>query len=182
MKVINNPFHIIPFSAAQKISKEDKNPISQLGERETLLKATAVAGLGFGARALFVLWENGFEFEYLWHWGRKIVDKNKQGAKNKELLYIGAFGALALGFIATVAALYTLFKTPDIMYNGKINAFVKNKDMDLYRKSNKVEVELYDQMNDKAKDATDEEKKVLAQQYLKLKAAKNPTPDFIKQK
>jgi len=182
MKVSNNSFYIIPFRAAKTQSEEDKNPISKLGEREILLKATAIAGLGFGAKALFYLWENGFEFEHLWRLGTKIVDKNKQVTKNKQLLYLGAFGALAIGFIGAVGALYTLFKTPEIMYNGKVNAFVKNKDMDLYRKSNKVEVELYDQMNDKAKDATDKEKKVLAQQYLKLKAAKNPTPDFIKQK
>ncbi len=34
-------------------------------------------------------------------------------------------------------------------------------------------------MNEKAKKTTAEERKVLAQHYLKLKAAKNQTPDFI---
>lgn len=171
---------MIPFRATKKRPEEDKNPISQLGERETLLKTTVIAGLGFGARALFYLWENGFEIEHLFKVSTKIAEKNKQ-AKNNPLVYIGAFVAVVGGFIAAVAALYTLFKTPEIVYKGKVNAFVKGKDMDLYRKSNKVEVELYEQMNDKAKDATADEKKVLAQQYLKLKAAKNQTPDFIKQ-
>lgn len=65
------------------------------------------------------------------------------------------------------------------MYDGKVNAFKKGKDMDVYVKSNKVEKHLYDQMNDKAKEATPEEKEKLKQQYLKLKAAKNQTPDFV---
>ena len=181
MKVSSNSFYIIPFRAAKKQSEEDKNPISKLGERETLLKTTVIAGLGFGAKALFYLWENGFEIEHLWDVSTKIAEKNKQ-AKSKPLIYVGAFVAVVGGFVAAVAALYTLFKTPEIVYKGMVNAFVKSKDMDLYRKSNKVAVELYDQMNDKANEATAEEKKILAKQYLKLKAAKNPTPDFIKQK
>lgn len=113
--------------------------------------------------------------------GTKIVDKNKKGAKNKDLLYLGAFGALSIGFIGAIAAIYTLYKTPEIMYEGKVNAFVKGKDMDVYIKGNKVERELYDQINDKAKNATKGEKEVLAQQYLKLRAAKNQIPDSVKQ-
>ena len=94
---------------------------------------------------------------------------------------MAAFVGLTAGFIGVVAGLYTLFKTPEIVYKGKVNAFVKSKDMDVYSKSNKVEKELYDQMNDEAKEATPDEKKVLAQQYLKLKAAKNQVPDFVNQ-
>lgn len=173
-------FHV-PFRGAVKNEKsDDNNPISKLGERENLLKATVVAGLGVGGRALLYLWEDGFEFQNIWKLGIKLVDKNKKGAKNKQWLYLGAFGALTAGFIAAIAAVYTLFKTPDIMYNGKVNAFKKGKDMDVYIKGNKVERELYDQMNEKAQDADSEEKKKLAQQYLKLRAAKNQVPDFIK--
>lgn len=180
MKITGVSHNFIPFCAEGKKS-QDSNPISKLGERENLLKATVIAGLGVGARALFYLWEEGFEFESLWKWGTKIVDKNKQGAKNKELLYLGAFGALTVGFIGAISAVYTLYKTPKIMYDGKVNAFVKSKDMDVYIKGNKVEKELYDQMNDKAENASEEEKKILAQQYLKLKAAKNQVPDSVKQ-
>lgn len=180
MKIAGISHNFIPFCAEQKKS-QDANPISKLGERENLLKATVIAGLGVGARALFYLWEEGFEFESLWKLGTKIVDKNKKGNKNKELLYLGAFGALTIGFIGAIAAIYTLYKTPEIMYDGKVNAFVKSKDMDVYIKGNKVEKALYEQMNDKAQNATKEEKEVLAQQYLKLKAAKNQIPDSIKQ-
>ena len=182
MKVSNKSFYMVPFQAAKTQAEEDKNPISKFGERENLLKATAIGGLGVGGRTLFYLWENGFEFEHLWHWGRKIVDKNNKSLNNKEIRYVAAFVGLTAGFIGVVAALYTLFKTPEIVYNGKVNAFIKSKDMDVYSKSNKVEKELYNQMNDKAKEATPDEKKVLAQQYLKLKAAKNQVPDFVNQK
>lgn len=179
MKVINNSYRMSSFGANQNETNADKNPINTAGERANLLKVTAVAGLGVGAKALLYFWEEGFEFQDLFNWGIKIVDKNKPGAKNKQLLYFGAFAALVTGFIGAVAAIYTLSKTPEIMYNGKVNAFKKGKDMDVYIKGNKVERELYDQMNEKAENATPEEKKILAQQYLKLKAAKNQIPDYI---
>lgn len=178
----NNLYYAGSFSANPKESaNKDKNPISKTGERETLLKGVALTGLGVGARALWWLFEEGFEFESIYKAGSKIVDKNRKdvtGSK-KELLKLGAFGALTIGFVAGIAAIYTLYKTPEVMYKGKVNAFVKGKDMDVYTKSNKIEVSLYDQMNEKAKNATPEEKEVLKQQYLKLRAAKNQTPDFV---
>lgn len=162
--------------------ENNKNPITTRGERETLLKATAIAGLGVGGEALWYLMEDGFIFEDLFDYGSKIVDKQKpqiKGAK-KGMLYLGAWGALTLGFVAAIAALYTLYQTPKIMYEGKVNAFKKGKDMDLYIKGNKVEKELYDQMNEKAENAkTKEEKQRLYQQYLKLVAAKNQVPEFV---
>lgn len=180
MKV--NSFYPIVFKSNKETLDKDKNPINKLGERETLLKATVIGGLGVGARALWYLFEEGFVWEELGEMGAKIVDKNKPNVKGakKGLLYFGAWAALAGGFIAAVAAVYTIYKTPNIMYEGKINAFTKGKDMDVYIKGNKVERELYDQMNEKAKKATKEEKEKLSQQYLKLKTAKNPIPDFIK--
>ena len=91
-----------------------------------------------------------------------------------------SFSQFRENFIGAVAAIYTIFKTPEIAYKGKVNAFVKGKDMDVYTKSNEIEKDLYNQMNDKAKNSTAEEKKVLAQQYLKLTAAKNQVPDSVK--
>lgn len=159
----------------------DENPISKRGERETLLKATVITGLGVGARALWYLTEEGFTLDGIFNASEKLVDKNKKGltGAKRSLAHIGAFGALIVGFVAAVAVGYTIYKSPNIMYDGKVNAFKKGKDMDVYVKSNKVEKHLYDQMNDKAKDATAEEKEKLKQQYLKLKAAKNQTPDFV---
>lgn len=172
----------VAFCANPKTASEDKNPISKAGERANTLKATAAAGLVCGGRALLWLWEEGFEFESLFKLGKKISDKNNPSAKGfkKDLLHLGAFGAVVIGFIGAVAAIYTIYNTPKALYNGKVNAFVKGKDMDVYTKSNAVEKELYNQMNKKAKGATAEEKQVLAQQYLKLKAAKNQVPDSVK--
>lgn len=167
--------------AADKGSNSDENPISKLGERETLLKATVITGLGVGARALWWLTEEGFTWDSIFNASKKLVDKNKSGltGTKKSIAYLGAWAALMVGFVAAVAVGYTIYKSPNIMYDGKVNAFKKGKDMDVYVKSNKVEKHLYDQMNDKAKDATAEEKEKLKQQYLKLKAAKNQTPDFV---
>lgn len=164
-----------------KNSAADENPISKLGERETLLKTTMGAGLLVGLRALWWLTEEGFTWDSLFNASKKLVDKNKSGltGTKKSIAHLGAWAALMVGFVAAVAIGYTIYKTPNIMYDGKVNAFKKGKDMDVYVKSNKVEKHLYDQMNDKAKDATAEEKEKLKQQYLKLKAAKNQTPDFV---
>ena len=181
MKVLNVSSRNQVFCAEQKKPEYDKNPISKKGEQAKLLKATVAAGLVFGGRFLFYLWENGITFEELYKIAVKLVNKNKQkvtGTK-KELLYLGAFGGVVLGFVAAIGAVYTLVKAPEIMYKGKVNAFVKDKDMDVYVKGNKVEKELYDQMNEKTKNANEDEKKILSQQYLKLKAAKNQTPDFV---
>ncbi|CDE43516.1 unknown [Clostridium sp. CAG:768] len=52
--------------------------------------------------------------------------------------------------------------------------------MDVYIKGNKIEKELYTQMNEKAKNANKEEKAKLKEQYMQIKAAKNQVPDFIK--
>lgn len=166
--------------AQNEADSDSQNPISKWGERENLLKGTAFAGLAVGGRTLLYLWEEGFEIEKIIDFAIKIVDKNKKNSKYKPLLYIGATVALTGAFVGGIAGLYTLYKTPEIMYNGKVNAFTKSKDMDVYIKSNDVEKELYNQMNDKAKNATPDEKKILAQQYMKLRAAKNQIPDSIK--
>lgn len=185
MKIASNPYCYTYFCAENKTkSNNDENPISKRGEQQKLLKATVIAGLGVGARALWYLCDDGFAFEGLYNLGENITKKNKKGlmGSNKTVNHLGAWAALMAGFVVAVAAIYTIVKTPEVMYNGKINAFKKGKDMDVYVKGNKVEKELYDQMNEKAKDATEDEKKVLSEQYLKLTAAKNQTPDFIEVK
>lgn len=160
---------------------DDKNPISKRGEEATLFKATAIAGLALGGRALLWLCEEGTVFDVL-------VDKSfDYGIKDDKLApkagsagkSFALFAMLTAGFVAAVALVYTIYKTPEIVYQSNVNAFKKGKDMDVYVKGNKVERELYEQMNDKAKTASFEEKKKLAVQYLKLRAAKNQLPDFI---
>lgn len=180
LRVSGNFNNRVAFSANRK--KKDENPISNFGEKATLYKATVITGLGVGLRALWYLFEDSSVIEETWKYGKKIIDKNRaeaQGTK-KELLHVGSWAAIVLGFITGVAALYTIYKTPEINYKSKVNTFVKSKDMDLYTKSNGVEKELYNQMNDKAKNATPEEKEELKKQYLKLKAAKNEVPESVK--
>lgn len=178
MRITTAPYNIYSFHANENETNNDKNPISKAGERATLLKATVVAGFGFGVKALFELLDGDFLIEDLFNASNKIL--RKQGKQTMTpLKQFGLWGLLIGGFVLGMAALYTLVKTPEVMYKGKVNAFVKGKDMDVYIKGNKVEKELYNQMNEKAKNSSEEEKKALSQQYLKLKAAKNQVPDSV---
>ena len=104
----------------------------------------------------------------------------KPGEKLTIAQKIGGPIAVIAGFVALMALGYTVYNAPKAIYNAKINTFKKGKDMDVYIRENAVETELYNQMNDKAKNATPEEKEKLKQQYTKLKAAKNVVPDFVK--
>lgn len=169
-------------SSNQKKNNKDKNPVSKAGEKAVLAKMTFVAGLGIGARLLFELMDGDFLAEHLSESAEKIVNKqHKNASKNKKfLMQLGATAGLIGLFIGGFAILYTLFKAPNINYNGNVNAFKKKKDMDVYIKSNNIEKELYTKMNEKAKQATPEEKEKLRQQYMQMQMAKNRVPDFVK--
>lgn len=162
-------------------SKQNGNPISKSGEKAKLVTATFVAGLGLGAKLLFELMDGDFVVEKLGNSANKIVEKQKRNVSDnkKTLLKLGAAAGLLAAFISGFALLYTLFRAPKINYDGNVNAFKKRKDMDVYIKGNKVEKELYTQMNEKAKTASNEEKAQLKEQYLVLKNAKNRVPDFV---
>lgn len=176
---INNNFS---FTQQKKTSsKKDNNPISKAGEKAVLAKAAFVGGLGIGARLLFELMDDDFVINTLGDKAEKIVDKQHKNATNnkKLLLTLGAWAGLAMAFIGGFAILYTLFKAPNINYQGNVNAFKKKKDMDVYIKGNSAEKEIYTQMNEKAKNATPEEKAKLKEQYMQMKKAKNKVPDFV---
>jgi hypothetical protein len=98
----------------------------------------------------------------------------------KAISGVGIWAGLIMMFVGGFAMLYTLFNAPKIKYNSKVNAFTKSKDMDVYIKGNEAEREILTQMNEKAKNADDEEKSKLKEQYIQMKAAKNRVPDFIK--
>ena len=171
------------FTHQQKqTSKNDNNPISKTGEKAKLTKAAFVAGLGLGAKLLFEVLDGDFVVDTLGDQAEKIVSKqHKNATKNKKLLLaLGAWAGLVMAFIGGFAMLYTIFKAPNINYNGNVNAFKKGKDMDVYIKGNKIEKELYTQINEKAKNANKEEKAKLKEQHMQIKAAKNQVPDFIK--
>lgn len=177
---INNNLYSFNANKTQT-NKQDINPVSKTGEKAKLAKATFIAGLGLGVKLLFELMDGDFIVEKLGKNADKIVEKQHRNvSKNKKVfLKLGAAAGLLTMFIAGFAALYTLFKAPKINYQGNVNAFKKGKDMDVYIKGNKAEKELYTQMNEKAKSANQQEKAKLKEQYLKMKAAKNKTPDFV---
>ena len=158
------------------------NPVSKTGEKSKLVTATFIAGLGLGAKLLFEILDGDFVVDELSKGTDKILEKNHKNVKGgKRALYgAGIFGGLVMMFIGGVAMLYTLFKAPKINYEGNINAHKHSKDMDVYIKSNEAERELYTQMNDKAKNATPDEKAKLQEQYMQMQMAKNQIPQFVK--
>ncbi len=163
-------------------SNTSKNPISKSGERSQLILGTFLAGLGFGGKMLMELLDGDFAIEHLFNAGEKVADKNfKNASLNKRFVAgLGASIGLVGLFIAGMALLYTVYKAPKIAYDSKINTFTKSKDMDVYIKGNEIEKDLYTQMNDKAKVATDAEKAKLKEQYLVMQKVKNKIPDFVK--
>lgn len=168
-------------SKSESINNSNKNPISKTGERLKLANATFITGLGFGLTMLAEIFDGGFSFEHIEKQGRKLADKNyKNASRNKRewMALVSSAGLLAM-FVGGCAFLYTLFKTPKIMYDGKINAHTKGKDMDVYIKGNSIEKEILSQMNEKAKNADDAEKQKLKEQYLIMSRAKNKLPAFI---
>lgn len=159
----------------------DKNPISKKGEKAKLIQVTFLGGLAVGARLLFELLDGDFIFNEMANKAEKIVDKQHKNATGgmRALLGLGAFAGLVAMFVGGFALLYTLFKAPKINYDGNVNAFKKSKEMDVYTKTNEVEKELYTQMNEKAKNADDEEKAKLKEQYLLMQKSKNQVPEFV---
>lgn len=178
MKISSNYTQYLNYSFNSNAKNNDKNPISTAGERATLLKTTVFAGLGFGALFLWEAFDDGSLIDVFIDKSEEIAQRNN---RKSILSSIGIFGLITCGAIVGIAAIFTAATAPKVIYQGKVNSFVKGKDMDVYIKGNQVEKELYNQMNEKAKNATPEEKKVLAQQYLKLTAAKNEVPNSVKQ-
>lgn len=164
-----------------------KNPIRKNGERANAMLATAVAGLYFGVRLLAAIADDGDGAQFIGEMAGKVSQKIqrklvKPGEKLSFVQKIGGPIAVIVGFVAVMALVYTIFNAPKAMYNAKVNTFKKTKEMDIYIKGNAIEAELYNQMNEKAKNATKEEKAAMGVQYAKLKAAKNVVPDFVKLK
>jgi len=163
-----------------KIDTSD-NPISKRGERMKLFTATLLAGLGVGARALWYLSEDGFAFEHIENAGKKLGKKYFSNMpKNKRLPFaiLGTLGLMGV-FIGGIALLYTIYKAPKIAYDGKVNAFKKGKEIDVYIKSNAVEKNLYSKINEEAKDADEQKKEQLKQNFATLNLAGSRVPDFI---
>lgn len=188
MSLSVKPISFVNFTNKPQASKPDtkkqsdnmQNPISTKGERMKLLTATFVAGLGLGVKLLAELMDGDFLGEALFKKGKKIADKAE---KSKRIwVGIGTVAGLLSMFIGGVAIIYTLYKTPKIKYEGSVNAFKKGKEMDTYLQSNKIEKDIYTQMNDKATKSDEQEKQKLKEQFLKMQMAQNRVPDFVKLK
>lgn len=175
----------ITFKAAnkqtpKKTTNTNENPITVRGERSKLVAGTFIAGLGFGFKELLDLFDGDLICDTFVENGCNVAQKNFKNASNAKRA-LAAFGA-SMGlmglFVAGIALLYTLFNAPKINYEGKVNAFQKSKDMDVYVKGNNIEKKLYTQLNEQAKVATEDEKNKLREQYVLLQMAKNKVPEF----
>lgn len=178
--------------------QDDEIPISKKGETLKLITATFLGGLAVAGKLIFELFNNGdFVLDIFADKAKKMSSGNpdvvknddflnkakeqvKEELKNKSVLRaVGAFTGLVAAFFAGFALIYTAYNAPKIAYEAKVNTFKKSKEMDVYVKSNEVEKELYSQLDEKAQSSSPEEKMQLKEQYLKLKNAKNETPDFV---
>ena len=164
--------------------EENSNPISRKGETMNLIKATFVGGLALGARLLWEIFDGDFVFETAGKKASSIVNKTRQGVSGnkKAFLWLGATAAIIAAGISGFAILYTMLNAPKIAYKSKVNTFKKQKEMDVYIKSNSAETEIYHQIAEKAKSADPDEKDKLQEQYMQMKMAKNRVPDFVKLK
>ena len=161
-------------------SKQDTNPVSATGEKANLVKTAFCGGVALGGRLLLEMLDGGFVIDDIAKKAKVTVGKQKNLTENERIVKeVGATTGLALCFVVGVAALYTIFKAPEINYQGNVNALKNRKDMDVYIKTNAVEKELYTQMNEKAKNADAKEKAKLREQYMQMQAAKNLIPEFV---
>ena len=199
---VNTPIYFKNESRNKSVYKpqniENDSPISRKGEVMKLVTATFIGGLALAGKLLLEVVDNGdFLVDVFAEKAKKAAKESKssaekekvineakkeakKAAKDRKILHtIGAFGALVATFFAGFALLYTAFHAPKIAYESKVNTFKKSKEMDVYVKSNNAEKELYTQLDERAKNSSAEEKAQLKEQYLKLKNAKNQTPDFV---
>ena len=168
------------------VEHDPENPIRKGFEQLDVLKASIVAGLGFGAKALGYIFEDTDLIDTAFEMGTKLSEKNHknvQGSGKKLAWAVATTGAILVGIVGLVAGIYTIYNAPKSMYQGKINAHKKSEEMDIYLQSNKVEQDLYKQVGEQAKNATTvEEQQKAKQQYAKLMAAKNQAPSFVNAK
>lgn len=166
----------------KKVETTNSNPISRKGETMNLVKATFLGGLALGARLLWELCDGDFLFEHAEKYGTKLVDKNRSeltGTK-RDLYRAGATVGVITAGISLFAILYTMLNTPKIAYNSKVNTFKKGKEMDVYIQANEAEKNIYTELSEKAKNANEEERTKLKEQYMQMQMAKNDVPDFVK--
>ena len=168
--------------ASENTIKHDfENPIRKSMEQLDVFKASFIAGLGFGARALYYVFDDTDLLETTITAGQKLAKRNYKDAKGLKLAALGfaSWAAIAIGIVGAIAAIYALYNAPKSMYQGKINAHKKSEEMDLYLGQHKIEKDLYDEVSKQAKSArTTEELNKAKSQYAMLRMAKNEAPAF----
>lgn len=171
-----------------KNHKEAENPISKKGEKVVLFSGALISAMGVTIKGLYKMScedTDGSLGKSFNEFINKIIDKKNPNVKGKKrkVMFIGT-SLLVLGLIIVGSAILNVItKAPKLNYEGNINAFKKSKEMDAYIKGNKAEVELYNQMNEKAKSTFDpEERQKLYSSYMMLQNAKNIPPSWTNTK
>lgn len=188
LPIVNNKINTT-FSSKESVNKKKKtenndknpfdvNPISRKGEVLDMIKTTFIGGLVVSGYLFLQLADDisePIEAAY------KLIAK-KQKDKNL-LIKIGGTISLFAAALCGGALLYTLYNAPKIAYQSKVNTFKKEKEMDVYIKSNASEKELYEQLTTEAKKTNNLlEKENLKSQYTQLSLAPSKVPDFVKNK
>lgn len=168
-------------------NKEDENPISKKGEKVVLFSGALISSMGAILKVMYNLTKDDTEG----YWNKKfdkfvdkIIDKKNPNVKDKKrhIMHIGT-SLLIFGLIVVGGAILSVItKAPKLNYEGNVNAFKKSKEMDAYIKGNQAEVELYNQMNERAKSTFDPiERQKLYSSYMMLQNAKNIPPSWTSQ-
>lgn len=166
------------------IKNKEDNPISKKGEKVVLFSGAIISSMGAIIKIIYNLTKDdseGYWSEKFNKFVDKIIDKKNPNIKGKkrQIMHIGT-SILVLGLIVVGGAILSVItKAPKLNYEGDINTFKKTKEMDAYIKGNKAEVELYNQMNERAKSTFDPiERQKLYSSYMMLQNAKNIPPSW----
>lgn len=118
-----NSFKAIPFSSKKsKKGDEFENPINRKTERNL-----AILGSVGGSAVL----------------GGIVYGLTTCVTKNKKMTMAAGFGTAALAMIATL---------PSKLYNTKVNAFVKEKEMDVFSRDRDLKANLTEEVGKEVKD------------------------------
>lgn len=169
------PDNSIKFSSSKKGESNDaqyKNPINSKFEYLSTILSTVGAGIAFAFYALIDT-SDGF-----------LDNVGNLAKKSEKKLLPNAhptlrFVAVLLGSVSIISAVYCAIKLPKNLYNTKVETYKKQKEMDVYVRTNSTEKKLTEQIDNEAQNADSIKKQDLTTDYLKLKSAKNNVPYFI---
>lgn len=168
--------------------KETENPISKKGEKVVLFSGAFLSAAGAIIKGCCNVAAEDTDGSFRKSFNKfinNIIDKKNPDVKGKkrEIMFLGT-SLIVLGLIVVGGAILSVIsKAPKLNYEGNINAFKKSKEMDAYIKGNKAEVELYNQMNERAKSTFDpKERQKLYSSYMMLQNAKNIPPSWTNTK